>query len=114
MVVRIRFGRGPAVRRGRGKNRRLAWAAGALFNPAAVMAFALAVWRVSYDLGWAREFAFEGLWSHWQVWLGVAVLLKTCAWLLNRYGAGTAEGSGGAPESVAAGKRAANHSAGRR
>src|SRR3989304_3655586 len=87
MIVRIRFGRGPAVRRGRGKNRRLAWAAGALLTPAAVMAFALAAWRLSTDLGWARQFAFsDGLLSHWQVWLGVAALLEMCAWALNRYG----------------------------
>ncbi len=89
MVVRIRFGHGPSVRRGRGKNRHLAWAAGALLTPGAVMAFALAMWRLSADLGWAREFAVsEGFLSHWQVWLGIAILLEFCAWTLNRYGAG--------------------------
>jgi hypothetical protein len=24
--------------------------------------------------------------SHWQVWMGCAVVLQGCTWLLNRYG----------------------------
>lgn len=113
MVVRIRFGRGPAVRRGRGKNRRLAWAAGALLTPAAVMAFALAAWRLCADLGFAREFVFaEGLLSHWQVWMAAAALIELCAWALNRYGERSSETSATAPEPGPAGGRARVHSAG--
>jgi hypothetical protein len=90
MVVRIRFGHGPSVRRRPGKNKHLAWAAGALLTPAAAMAFALALWRVAADLGWARQFAFsQGLFSHWQVWGAGAVGLQLCAWGLGRYGTGT-------------------------
>jgi hypothetical protein len=113
MVIRIRFGRGPAVSRGRGKNRRLAWAAGALLTPAAVMAFALAAWRLSFDLGWAREFAFsEGLLSHWQVWLAAAALIELCAWTLNRYGEKAAQPSENTPERLAPGRRSETHTAG--
>ncbi|MCL5745120.1 MAG: hypothetical protein M1541_14540 [Acidobacteria bacterium] len=98
MVVRIRFGHGHSVRRGRGKNRHLAWAAGALLTPGAVMAFALAMWRLAADMGWAREFAVsEGLLSHWQVWLAISVLLELGAWMLNRYGAGGASNPGTEP-----------------
>ena len=109
MIVRIRFGRGPAVRRGRGKNRQLAWAAGALLAPAAVMALALGVWRLAADLRWAREFAVsEGLLSHWQVWLGIAIAIELVAWLLNRYGSGSGQGPAEAqarrPPPAAAGK----------
>lgn len=87
MVVRIRFARGPAVRRTGGKNRRLAWAAGALLAPAALAAFVLAVWRLAADLGLAREFAIQaGLLSHWQVWLALAGALQFGAWRLSRYG----------------------------
>jgi hypothetical protein len=113
MVVRIRFGRGPSVRRGRGKNRRVAWAAGALLTPAAAMAFALAAWRICSDLGWAREFAFsEGFLSHWQVWLALSALLEFCAWTLNRYG----QGAGAPPEAVSepvAARRSAGDPSGR-
>ena len=110
MVVRIRFGHGPSVRRGRGKNKHLAWAAGALLTPAAVMAFALALWRLSTDLGWARQFAFsEGLLSHWQVWAALAVVLQLCAWALGRYGGG--EPASGPPESTP-GPAASSKSAG--
>jgi hypothetical protein len=87
MVVRICFARGAAVRRSSGKNRRLAWAAGALLTPAALAAFALAMWRLAADLGVAGEFAIpEGLLSHWQVWLVLAGLLEFSAWRLNHYG----------------------------
>jgi len=87
MVVRIRFTRGPQVARKRHKNRRIALAASALLTPAAVMAGILAVWRLAADLNWADSFAISsGFFSHWQVWLGAAVLLQSCSHLLNRYG----------------------------
>ena len=101
------------MRRGRGKNRRLAWAAGALLTPAAVMAFALAAWRLSADMGFAREFVFsQGLLSHWQVWMGAVALIEFCAWLLNRYGERFRETSGTAPQPDLAGERTRAHSAG--
>jgi len=87
MVVRICFAQGSAVRRNPGKNRRLAWAAGALLTPAALAAFVLGIWRLAADLGVAGEFAIPaGLLSHWQVWLVLAGLLEFGAWRLNRYG----------------------------
>jgi len=89
MVVRIRFGQGPKIGKQFGKNRQLALALAALLTPATVLASVLALWRIAADMNWTNSFAIpSGLFSHWQVWLGTAVLLKLCAQLLNRYGQG--------------------------
>jgi hypothetical protein len=87
MLVRIRFGKGRPVQRGRGKNRKLALALGALLTPAAVMASVLGLWRLAADMKWTGEFGISsGLFSHWQVWLASAAVLQRGAWMLNRYG----------------------------
>jgi hypothetical protein len=87
MLVRIRFGRGRRVLRGSRKNRKVALALSALLTPAAVMATALALWRLAADMKWTGEFAIaSGLFSHWQIWLACAVALQRAAWFLNRYG----------------------------
>ena len=87
MLLRIRFAKGPRIARMRRKNRRVALAAGALLTPAALMAFALGIWRLAADLSWTGEFAItSGLFSHWQVWLAGAALLQFAAHLLGRYG----------------------------
>ena len=86
MVVRIRFGKGPKVERKQKKNRRVAMALSALLTPGALMAFVLAFWRLAADLKWAGAFAIpSGLFSHWQVWMGSAVLLQFCSHVLSRY-----------------------------
>ncbi len=59
----------------------------ALLPPLALTAGLLAAWRIAADLKWAASFAISsGLFSHWQVWMGAAVLLEVCAHALNRYG----------------------------
>ncbi|MGA2326475.1 MAG: hypothetical protein ABSH05_09325 [Bryobacteraceae bacterium] len=92
MRVRIRLRVGPRFGRSLARNREFASVAAALLTPAAVMALALGVWRLSSDLNWTGEFAISrGLFSHWQVWIAVAGLLQTCASILNRYGRGGGE-----------------------
>ena len=87
MIVRIRFRRGPKLRRERRGNKQVALAVAALLPPLAVTSGALAVWRIAADLKWANSFAIStGLFSHWQVWMGGAAVLVGCAWALNRYG----------------------------
>jgi hypothetical protein len=87
MVVRIRFGRGRQVQRGKGKNRAVALAFGALLTPFAVMAAVLGFWRLAADLKLAGAFAISsGLFSHWQVWMFFAAVLQWGSWALNRYG----------------------------
>jgi hypothetical protein len=86
MIVRIRFGKGAKVEKGRRKNKRLAAVAATLLNPAAVTAAAFAVWRITADLHLTRSFAIaSGFFSYWQVWLGAAAVLQVCSRLLNRY-----------------------------
>jgi hypothetical protein len=90
MVVRIRFRTGPKIARKRGKNKRLALAVAALLPPAAFCAGVLGLWRIAADLNLTATFAISsGIFSHWQVWWGTAVLLQLCARALNRYGKST-------------------------
>jgi len=52
----------------------------ALLSPAAVVALVLGLWRVSADLGWTEEFLISnGFFSHWQVWIGLAIGLQAVA-----------------------------------
>jgi hypothetical protein len=94
MLVRIRFGKGSKVDRKRRKNRRVAMAFASFLTPAAVMAAALAVWRLAEDPHWASDFAIrKGLFSHWQVWLAFAAVLQAGSYFLNRYGRAEDEGA---------------------
>ena len=87
MILRIRLQGGPRIQRNKRKNQHVALAVATLLNPAAVTACALALWRLAADFGTARQFAIpSGLFSHWQVWLGIVGILKLLAMLLNRYG----------------------------
>jgi hypothetical protein len=86
MVVRIRFARGPKLDPEKRKSHPIAVAVASLLTPAAVMASALALWRVAADLNWASSFAIpSGPFSYWQFWLGAAIALQGCSHLLNRY-----------------------------
>jgi hypothetical protein len=86
MIVRIRFGGGKRVGVKPRKPRRLAAGLSGLLTPAAVLAAAVAAWAIAADLNWTGTFAIStGLFSHWEVWLGAAVVLQLCAQLLNRY-----------------------------
>ncbi len=86
MKIRIRFGRGPRIGVRRRKKRRAALILSLLLTPAAAAAFALALWGVAADLNWTSSFAIsDGLFSHWQSWLGAAALLQLAARALNRY-----------------------------
>jgi hypothetical protein len=49
----------------------------ALLTPAALVALAMGLWRVSADLDWASAFPITaGFFSHWQVWIALSVALK--------------------------------------
>ena len=86
MIVRIRLGARPRLQRKR-RHHQVARALAALINPAAVMALALAMWRLAADLKFAGEFPIPvGLFSHWQIWLVTGAGLKFCSISLNRNG----------------------------
>ncbi len=54
-------------------------------------ALILAVWRLAFDLNLAGRFAdFDGLLSHWQFWMALAVALQLVDAMLARFGAGGA------------------------
>ncbi len=49
----------------------------ALLTPAALVALVMGLWRVGADLDWAGVFPITaGLFSHWQVWIGLSITLK--------------------------------------
>ena len=88
MIVRIHLRKGHPLRKTRGKNRQLALATGALLIPASLMAYVLGFWRLASDIGVTNEFAIRGLFSHWQIWIVIAVALHVAAGVLSRYGRG--------------------------
>jgi hypothetical protein len=71
-----------------GKNRPAALAMGALLGPASLMPYALGLWRLASDLGLSSEFQLTGVYSHWQLWIGLGVTMNIAAVSLNRYGRG--------------------------
>src|SRR5579864_8586545 len=49
----------------------------ALLTPASMVALVFALWRFSSDLSWTGFFPITtGLFSHWQVWMALAIGLK--------------------------------------
>ena len=86
MVVKIRFARGLAVSRRRGKNSRMATLAASLLTLVSISCASLGMWRIGTDLDWAGDFVFShGLLSHWQVWIGMAAAVQYGCWRLTRY-----------------------------
>lgn len=93
MRVILRLKHGPVVGKKRRKNQQVALAFSALLTPAAVMAFALGLWRIGNDVALTGPFAItEGLFSHWQVWFTLALVLQASALGLMRYGSASEEG----------------------
>jgi len=65
----------------------MALAVSALLTPGAFLASVLALWRIAADLNVTGKFAIaSGMFSHWQVWMAIAVLLQVCSRMLARYG----------------------------
>ncbi len=87
MTVRIKLNVGPRIKKINGKNRNAALAIAALVTPATLLAFVLAFWRMTADLGFTSAFPITtGLLSHWQVWLAIAITAQFVTTTLNRYG----------------------------
>jgi len=52
----------------------------AFLTPASLVALVLGLWRVSADVGWTESFVISsGFFSHWQVWIALAIGLKSLA-----------------------------------
>ena len=58
----------------------------ALLSPVALVALALGIWRLGSDLGWTGDFVIsEGFFSHWMVWIALALTLQTASTSLSRF-----------------------------
>jgi hypothetical protein len=58
-------------------------------KPASALALVMALWRLAYDLEWTSRFAIsDGLFSHWQVWMALALALQVVEAGLARIHAG--------------------------
>ncbi len=86
MLVKVRFGRGPVVKRRKGKNSRFALLVATVLTPVAIVCASLGGWRLAADLDWAGAFVIpNGILSHWQVWMGAAMAVQYASWRLARY-----------------------------
>jgi hypothetical protein len=88
MIVKVRFPQGSPLQHPRGANRALSAAFGALLVPASLMAYSLGFWRLASDIGLAGQFGITGVFSHWQLWIGLGVILHAGSIMLNRYARG--------------------------
>ena len=88
MIVRIQLRKGPRVARKAGKNRNAAFTAADLLKPLALVAYMLGIWRLASDMGMAGAFVFTGVYSHWQVWMGMGVFVHVLSSVLANYGSG--------------------------
>ncbi len=82
MAVRIQ----PAIDRTAAVSFQAANVASVLFlAPAAMIALVFSLWRLGEDLGWTGPFVIsEGLFSHWLVWMMLAIGLKALAVMVTR------------------------------
>lgn len=89
MVVRVRIRWGRIRRQSRARRGALVFAFGHGLNLCSVVALLAAFWRLGNDLNWTKRFAIsQGLFSHWQLWLALAVLLQVAATILQRHSRG--------------------------
>ena len=77
----------PALDRSAKLSREAATAVAAMLSPGAAIALVLGCWRLGADLGWTGQFAISnGLFSHWQVWFALAIILEALATTILRAG----------------------------
>jgi hypothetical protein len=108
MLVKIHFHSGRRVAKKPGKNRHIAYPAAALLRPVALVAYVFGLWRLASDMSvTSGDFPFSGLFSHWQVWMGLGAAIHLVSYVLNRYGA---EGTLQLPKMFSAGLGSAKES----
>ncbi len=93
MRVRIRIKLG-AIRTDLDTGARLVMRLRRCLGPASALSLAMVLWKLAYELDWTDRFAItEGVFSHWQVWMALALALQILESSLARFGqGGTATG----------------------
>ena len=87
MFVRVRFHQEKTAAQKRAQSASYVSALGGLVVMLAVSCCLLAIWRLTWDLGWTNTFVIsEGILSHWQVWMGLTIVFGALALRLMRYG----------------------------
>src|SRR6476660_1957463 len=87
MTVRLQLRYGKALQKTQYINRQIAVALASLLTPASLMALVLGFWRLGADLNMTGAFAIsKGIFSHWQVWMAVAIIMQAVAIVLGRFG----------------------------
>lgn len=80
-----RFGSEPAMTPEE-KSGRLVLLSAGLLTLVAIGCGSLGLWRIGTDLDWTGHFFIqEGFLSHWQVWIGAAVVIEYTSWWLTRH-----------------------------
>ena len=89
VVIRLRTASETSVVPDRRPNRRLAGSAASVLAAAAFAGFSVSVWRWGNDLQMFESFPFaDGVFSRWQLWFGLGLLLQTLSAALANYGRG--------------------------
>ena len=87
MVVRVRIRWGRVRMQSGARPGVLLSAFGRGLSLASAVALLAALWRLGNDLNRTERFAIsQGLFSHWQIWLALAILLQIAATILQRSG----------------------------
>ncbi len=86
MVVRVKCRYGSYLEKCRHAHRQATLTTAFVLNALSVGSYVLGFWRLGADLNFTGEFAISrGLFSHWQVWLTIGVVLQVMGVSLNRY-----------------------------
>ena len=87
MIVRLQVSYGQTLRRVQHVNRQVAIGLASLLTPVSLMALVLGFWRLGADLNITGAFAISrGIFSHWQVWMALAIVMQAAAIVLGRVG----------------------------
>lgn len=87
MIVRVQLSYGRALQKTQYANRQIAIALSSFLTPLSLLALVLGFWRLGADLNLTGAFAISrGVFSHWQVWMAIAILMQAAAIMLGRFG----------------------------
>jgi hypothetical protein len=89
MIVRIRLSLDTSRHHKPFVRRQAALIVSSLMTPIALAGWTLGGWSVAASMNWSGDFPIsEGLFSHWQVWVALAIAVQFVAFLLQRYASG--------------------------